>query len=424
MRYINRPTINEPIAPMKDQSPIFFLHIPKTAGTSVTALIEDNLSLADGFTLREIRDSYYGNTLNYDSLKSARALCGHIPLCVSQLMAQPVRTLVFLRSPADLSFSMFNHLKRIGDIKKDTSLGEFLDSPYAELILNMQTKWLSGHQVPNVSIPIDRPAFNFESSCGVPLEQLLLPIDEQSLAHAKANLEGISFIGVFERMQESMTALKAYFQFSRNPTDLTKNVGTHDKKIDADILAQLTQRNALDNQLYEFGLTLFEARAKRPEVDTPPPDAPAKTWIELDMNHAIRHDGLHQRELWPHWHGVRWTSATSQIELPCSLEPSVEYSYELAVLTSISNPEIHTTQLFLGDTQLDYDLQSGTGVYLFRGVISSASGMVRPSLKIIAPFAQQPSAQSDSTDSRMLGLAIKAFRLKPIRSCAIELAAH
>jgi hypothetical protein len=405
---------------MKDISPIFFLHIPKTAGTSVTALIEDNLSLTDSFKLREIRDSYYGNTLDYDFLKSARAVCGHIPLCISRLMDQPVRTLVFLRSPADLSFSMFNHLKRIGDIKQETSLSEFLDSPYAELILNMQTKWLSGHQIPNIPISIDRPPFNFEPNFGANLDQLFIPVDQDSLAQAKSNLERISFIGIFEKMQESMSALKSYFEFSRNPVDFTRNIGAHDKKIDEDILNQLTERNGLDNQLYAFGRELFEERASSTISKASLPEPTRKSWVELDMNHAIRHDGLHQRELWPHWHGVRWTSDSSSIELPCTLDPSVEYSFELVALTSISNPDIQTTQLTLDGIELDYVLHSGTGVFQFRGVISPASAMDRPLLKIVAPYAQRPSDQSNSTDSRLLGLAIKSFRIKPVRACAIE----
>ncbi|MBN3852529.1 hypothetical protein G3N59_03955 [Paraburkholderia sp. Ac-20340] len=409
---------------MKDKSPIFFLHIPKTAGTSVTALIEDNLSLTDSFKLQEIRDSYYGNTLDYDLLKSARAVCGHIPLCISHLMDQPVRTLVFLRTPAELSFSMFNHLKRIGDIKKETSLAEFLDSPYAEVILNMQTKWLSGHQIPNIPIPIDRPLLNFEISFGAHLDHLFIPIDEQSLTQAKENLERISFIGILEKMQESMSALKSYFEFSRNPVDFSKNVGGHDKKIDDDILKQLTERNELDNQLYAFGRELFDQRVSNKISRVSLPEPARKSWVELDMNHAIRHDGLHHRELWPHWHGVRWTSDISSIELPCKLEPSVEYSYELVALTSISNPDIQTTQLSLDDVNLDYDLHAGTGVFQFRGVISSASGMDRPMLKIVAPYAQRPSDQSNSTDSRLLGLAIKSFRLKPVRACAIEPRSH
>ncbi|WP_321891849.1 hypothetical protein [Paraburkholderia tropica] len=405
---------------MKNKPPIFFLHIPKTAGTSVTALIEDNLSLADTLALREIRDAYYGDTLDYGALKSAQAVCGHIPLSISALMAETVKTVVFLRSPAELSFSMFNHLKRISDIKRETTLCDFLKSPYAELILNMQTKWLSGHRIPNVPIPIDRPALNFESSCGVPLDELLLPADEHVLSQAKLNLARISFIGIVERMQDSMSALKDYFQFSRNPINSPKNVGTHDKKIDSDILAELQERNALDNQLYEWGAVLYDERAKSKNTFNSSPKVSGKTWVELDMNHAIDHEGLHQRELWPHWHGVRWTSAVSSIELPFQLEASVEYSFELASLACISDADIHSTTLSLDDVELAYELQSGTGVHLFRGMISTTTTMARPKLRIATPYARRPSDHSDSTDSRVLGLAIKSFRMKPLRACAIE----
>ncbi|MCX5543193.1 sulfotransferase family 2 domain-containing protein [Paraburkholderia sp. CNPSo 3076] len=407
---------------MDSNTPIFFLHIPKTAGTSVTALIEDNLSLSEALQMRQIRDSYYGNTLDYRLLKSAKAICGHIPLSVSRLMSQPVRTLVFLRSPVDLSISMFNHLKRIGEVSESRTLAEFLHSPYAEVIFNMQTKWLSGDQLNNVSIPMDRHALSFEFSAGTKIFDLIKPVDENSLKKAKSNLEQISFIGIFEKMKESISLLKSHFNFNSNLNAFAENIGSYDRTIDPGLRRLLLEKNSLDQRLYEFGLELYLLQTTEQATRNRAGSSTQTSWVELDMNDSISHEGFHQRELWPHWHGVRWTSDAARLFLPCMLDPSVEYSYEMTALATISEPEIHTTRLMLGGMDLDYHLQSDSGIHLFRGTITTTSAVEHPTLEITAPYARHPSEFTGSADTRLLGLAIKSFRLKPVRCCAINTA--
>lgn len=412
---------NQPIKrkySMIGNSPLFFMHIPKTAGTSITALIEDNLSLSEIFQMTEIRDAYYGNTLDYRSLKNARAVCGHIPLSVSRLMAQPVRTLVFLRSPVDLSISIFNHFRRIGEIEKNFSLADFLNSPYAEAILNSQTKWLSGDQINNV--PTARPARNFEFGAGAPIEDLIKSVGESSLQKAKNNLKQFSFVGIFEKMPESVSPLQEKFGFNRSTSTFRLNVGDYDKVIDIELMRLLAEKNSLDQQLYEFGLDLFHRQTAIPLTETLTRHTPRSSWVELDMNNPMRHEGFHRREFWPHWNGVRWTTDVATISLPCVLDPSIEYSYELTAIAAISGADVQTTDLAIGGMKLDYHLQSGTGIHMFRGTIVPTSTMLHPELKIEAPYARRPSESMDSSDTRLLGLAVKSFRLKPVRCCAVD----
>lgn len=97
---------------------VVFLHIPKTAGTSVRRLLELNFDPADRLELYEL----YGNgKLKPEEIikqkleqqvRPPKLIVGHLSIDLIRLMPWPVRNITFLREPLDLCFSRMLHLRR------------------------------------------------------------------------------------------------------------------------------------------------------------------------------------------------------------------------------------------------------------------------------------------------------------------------
>lgn len=396
---------------------IFFMHIPKTAGTSITAVLEDNMSVVDSMIMKKIRNSYYNNCIDYSLLKAAKVVAGHIPMSVASLMSGPARKIVFLRDPVDLSISTFNYMKKLGEIDQSEDLVDFVTSPRGECIKNIQTKWLSSSFLPNT--PTHRESMPFEF--GRSVEKMSFVIDDAVLKEAVKNLDDFEFVGIFEQMERSITLMCERFDFKRGPNSIALNVGVYSKTHNEQLTALLKDENRFDMELYRFGKEKFESFDISGGLGTASASSERLApYAFIDMDDSIRHNGFHLREIWPHWYGVRWTTGASEIYPACEIIPGVEYVCELSVLSIILPDNASNVKILINDTPVNYVLMEAGGVWYYRGIFCFESAVSRPKLEIVVPFATKPSAIGMSADDRTLGLAVKSIKLMPLENCAVN----
>jgi hypothetical protein len=394
------------------------MHVPKTAGTSISSLLEDNLSLVDALEMKKIRNQFYANYVDYALLGSAEVVAGHFPLSIASLMHEPVRKLVFLRNPVALSMSLFNHMKRIGEIASDENIVDFIESPRGGCIKNVQVKWLGDAIAFNV--PTHRPSLPHEFGWGDIGQEPV--VDDILLSAAKKNLERFEFIGIFEEMERSISLMCDKFGFSRGCDPIVLNVGEYSRERDESTIQLLRRHNEYDLELYRFARQCFEGMIATSQRDIILRHVgELKPHLFLDMDESIRHQGFHGREIWPHWHGVRWTSGSATIYSECHIAGGTDYTWELLVLSTLLPSEMGRLQVQIGDVDLEYNLVQEGSAWFYRGLFSSSESVFRPEIRILAPFATAPSELGISTDSRKLGVAVKSFKLLPVQSCALEL---
>jgi len=393
------------------------MHIPKTAGTSVSYLLEDNLSLVDALILKKIRGQFYANCVDYELLRSAEVVAGHFPLSLAPLMSEPVRKLVFLRDPVTLTISLFNHMKRMGEMASDENIIDFIESPRGHCIKNVQVKWLADAIAFNV--PSHRPSLPYEFGWnGASTEPV---VDDTLLSQAKANLKEFEFVGIFEEMERSVSLMCQIFGFSRGYDPIVLNVGGYQRDQDESMMHLLRRHNEYDMELYRLARARFENVTTDHCTTVQKGAERPKPYIFLDMDETVCHEGLHGREVWPHWHGVRWTSGAATIYSECKIAADSDYTWELMVLATLSPSEMGRLKVQVGDIDLEYTLVQEGGAWFYRGIFSSLKSMLHPAVRIIAPFAAIPAALGISSDSRRLGVAVKTFKLMPAQSCALEL---
>ena len=94
--------------------PLFFLHIPKTAGTTLNAILDDNLSRKNILDLYTDDQRRQLKQTTYDQISQYALVRGHVFITdFGQILDGPVpfRVFTFLRDPVDRVVSEYFFLK-------------------------------------------------------------------------------------------------------------------------------------------------------------------------------------------------------------------------------------------------------------------------------------------------------------------------
>jgi hypothetical protein len=251
-----------------------FIHIPKTAGTTVRTVIRTsepgerngrpgaNVFRGGGGsnpkTLEKLRDE--PQSLNLDYL---RVLHGHLPFGASEYLERGFpdhvfRYFTFLRDPVERSLShYFEVLRRPrrlfdeGEVAEDlaplppgTTFEEAVEAGY--LHDNVQTRMLSGAVDP------------------------FAPVSVETLERAKRNLsERFALVGLTERLDESLVLAKQRLGF-RNILVGSRRVNTsrpRGAQVPAALHDTAERANQYDIELYRFARHLFERIPEQEELE-------------------------------------------------------------------------------------------------------------------------------------------------------------
>lgn len=234
--------------PLRPHDQLFFLHIPKTAGTSLTDVLSRRINVDDWFSPSEIKLSPQKMA---QRLAEAKLIRGHHDYRLKFSMRRPV-VISFLRNPHKRALSNYQHLDRNGretmhrqllfvdperDVEQDISLEDFLRVPHS---FNKHTRMIGG--------------FDLDEMKSLP-ETVLLQT-------AQAHLEMMPFFGITERFDESVQLLNYVFGWPNNVSSPQLNVKPEGQKhiISPEAEKALEETNRLDTALYKIAEDLFEAR--------------------------------------------------------------------------------------------------------------------------------------------------------------------
>lgn len=235
------------------RDPFFFLHIPRTAGTTVNTIIRNNFDRGEVLSVYDASDYERRATLYAEELDGVRVIQGHLFLeryDPPQIYSRNVRVFTFLRDPVQRLVSEYlflrhwdeNHLYELLN-REDIGFEEYLTSDRRELRFrgkNFMTRMISG--------------MDFDTS----------RMPRAALAAAKRNLERVfGFVGVQERFDESLLLLKDFmglrsiFYERRNALrpGLKDAVGEEGLRL-------ARRLNEADAELHAFALRLFDERVR------------------------------------------------------------------------------------------------------------------------------------------------------------------
>lgn len=136
---------------MRDTRTLIFLHIPKTAGTTLRTIVNrqypsHTILCGPGFELRELL-----RTLPEHRKRAIRVLQGHMPFGLHEYLAEPAQYITMLRDPIDRVISTYYFIMRRPRnrlykevVGNNMSLSDFVRSGVAPRASNQQTRAISG----------------------------------------------------------------------------------------------------------------------------------------------------------------------------------------------------------------------------------------------------------------------------------------
>lgn len=217
---------------------LFFIHIPKAAGTSLRVTLEKSL----GNRLVSIYGDQPGKTLNdalIRDLPDDAVLYGHYAYGIHRRFnAQPHYATVF-RHPVRRVVSWYNfqaqheHLPFYA-LTRERSLPELLEDGKIDQIGNHMTKMMTGRNVRS-------------------------PDDRKTLELAKSNLKTFKFVSTQEALADDMPRLGEQLGVAFEP--LARINESKPRAQEVDVWDQVLKYNGLDMELYEYAMELRETMA-------------------------------------------------------------------------------------------------------------------------------------------------------------------
>lgn len=236
---------------MAQPQTIIFLHIPKTAGSSLNALLQRNVPVPRIYTIHATTDA--------DRERSVAALCamsderkrrirlvhGHIPYGYHRCLPQDVRYMTVLREPVDRIISTYYYILRRpdhylhGELNGGVSLLDYVTSDRYLENDNLQTRLLAGEQV-------------YHNPYG--------SLGQAEYDLAREHLDDFAMVGLTERFDESVLLMRELLGFRKTAFRSRNVTRTRPRReeVSEEVLAAVRERNRWDLELYGESVRRFE----------------------------------------------------------------------------------------------------------------------------------------------------------------------
>jgi hypothetical protein len=240
----------------KQQERFFFIHIQKTAGTSLRQHLLANFDASEVYPPRVEGKiwaylTYYlhGNLLTELTAERQslyRLFHGHMPFAVTQRLSleKTPTTFTILREPVARTLSVLGQKKRHRPEYADASFEEIYSDPsiFEGQILNHQAKIFAVPENTNLLSGYDP-----------------YPVGTLELETAKKNLAKVDVIGLQSDMPSFLTELERSFGWKLLESSAWKNVGEK-VEVSQSLIDRITADNEIDIEFYRYAVDLVGTR--------------------------------------------------------------------------------------------------------------------------------------------------------------------
>ena len=442
----------------------YFLHIPKTAGTSLINIVENNFDYKQIY-LERLWPRLFENLP--ENLANFKLIRGHFGYWIYKLLPKAPITLTILRDPIEQTLSLHDHQLRAFNARdkealvthKDQSLEEIFDIPRLRLIF-------TNHQIRHLTLDMDvNSLINAIKDKGKLTKEirrlygpkLITKKQEELLKIAKERLSQFAYFGIAEKFEESMFLL--YFTFGWFPIRIMPklNIASNRKKIDYlpnETAAKLKELTRFDTQLYQYALELFDKRyQKMQEIlhdryyeskysdmsfsemmydmlekhyfdRNPELKNQSISEINYSFDQKMIGSGWHEREKDHNGEVLRWTGPETNSQIFFLLDNMYDLKIQIFIVNKISADVLDSLKLEVNNTPMEI-MQTKKNTLIgkkekifeatiLKSLISEKNKFTQFSFKVNRT-AQSKIMGIIPRDSRKLGLAFNKIKIIPIK---------
>ena len=260
---------------MKPTPPdIYFLHIPKTAGSALATMIREAYPVEEQFLVYEWPHIV---KIDRDQIQQYRCYTGHFGTSLYSLLDRDIMTITILRDPCERSISHLLHAERSLTRKQRwiwRICPNWIKSKFRAGWITPENNTVMGNfQTRSLGVDVD-----LNPLMGKPGEKdygfLLRDAEEglsmeEILTRAKRRLDTMAVVGTVERFAESIGLVCDVLNIPEPETPPVENVAPGhsiqkryrgSKEFTPEFIAAVDAANEYDRQLYEYANQLLDRR--------------------------------------------------------------------------------------------------------------------------------------------------------------------
>jgi hypothetical protein len=393
--------------------PLFFLHIPKTAGTSVRHYLDAQYRAEDRCPVHDWRQIIETGA----QVSGYRLIQGHFGYKLRFILPEDFRVLTLLREPMRRTISELLFIQRtpgsdpvLHELSKGLTLPQMLRRP--EVMRNQHNA-----QAANLCLSLSLEEMSARYARSLETGQPFHPSHSEkpaTLELAKSRLEAIDFVGVVENLDNLLGDVARTLGF--HPVDSFPRINDsgleRDPLIDLspDDLDILRAHNRIDGPLYEFACQLIREREAerdlRSLIERGVYKAPEGSF-EILLDGVIPGSGWYRAETGPKgsW---RWTGPDRRFTLDLPLREDADYRLQMLFGTA-PGIEADAFSVEINGASADCRIGSEEGwrsaqVVIPRALLVRSKGLCR------LRFDTGRTVSPGPGDSRQLGVSVRRIR--------------
>lgn len=220
----------------------FFVHLQKTAGTSLYLRLRDRIAppliypnATDGPVIPSVISIDHLLTRWAERRDEIRILTGHFPLCTADLLGEPFTAFTVLREPVERTLSYLRHHRKETPEDAEKSLEEIYDDPFRFEGL------IHNHMVKMLSLDVNEMTDGSLTVVDFPPERL---------ARAKERLATLDVVGLQEEYRDFWITVRRRYKWPLGAPGHANR--TEPTEVPASFRRRIADDNAHDVALYEY----------------------------------------------------------------------------------------------------------------------------------------------------------------------------
>jgi hypothetical protein len=392
---------------------LYFLHIHKTAGSTLARILETHFGqgeICPPQTWQRFLE------LPPAELAQYRLFRGHLLHFTHWLPERPW-IVAFLRDPVERTLSTYDYIRRNDRHRHhraalEMDLGAFLDDPQTSgTVRDLQTRWILANAFPSESLR--------------DMERQLDELGLDPLETAERQLDSYAFVGLVERFEDSvarMMGVMGWHLFDWMTEHAGDRVNVSEGRVRQEdlapaVLERIHELTTLDRALHAGALARFDAGPPpATAADTSPFTSAATTAVDLDFSRAVPGFGWQMPETHPQLGvGFRWIGPSPEATLHLPLAAGQDLALELRVAKAITPEVLAGLRLTVGDAPVPLERQGESDPPVLAGRVpaSALSADDTTRLRFTVPETASPASLGRAPDRRQLGVAFSRLQTRP-----------